>query len=68
MANDVSWNATVASEMYFYRLEAVSVKDGKRFVDVKKMILLKEFVVIWQDRSESVEKAHVFMDLLSCSL
>jgi photosystem II stability/assembly factor-like uncharacterized protein len=36
------WNATVASGLYFYRLEAVSVSDpGKRFVDVKKMILLK---------------------------
>ena len=35
------WNANVASGMYFYRIEAVSVTDGKRFVDVKKMILLK---------------------------
>ena len=36
------WNANVASGLYFYRLEAVSVSDpGKRFVDVKKMVLLK---------------------------
>jgi hypothetical protein len=40
--NQVVWNANVASGLYFYRLEAVSVSDpGKRFVDVKKMILLK---------------------------
>lgn len=37
-----SWNANVASGMYFYRLEAVSVTDpNKRFVDVKKMVLVK---------------------------
>jgi hypothetical protein len=37
-----TWNANVASGLYLYRLEAVSVTDpGKRFVDVKKMILLK---------------------------
>ncbi len=36
------WNANVASGLYFYRLEAISVSDpNKRFVDVKKMILLK---------------------------
>jgi hypothetical protein len=36
------WNANVASGLYFYRLEAVSVSDAsKRFVDVKKMILLR---------------------------
>lgn len=40
--NQVMWNATVASGLYFYRIEAVSVSDpNKRFVDVKKMILLK---------------------------
>jgi photosystem II stability/assembly factor-like uncharacterized protein len=40
--NQVVWNANVASGLYFYRLEAVSVSDAnKRFVDVKKMILLK---------------------------
>ena len=40
--NQVVWNANVASGMYFYRLEAVSESDlSKRFVDVKKMILLK---------------------------
>ncbi len=36
------WNAEVASGLYMYRLEAVSLSDpNKRFVDVKKMILLK---------------------------
>jgi hypothetical protein len=40
--NEVVWNAKVASGLYFYRLEAISLRDpGKRFVDVKKMILLK---------------------------
>ncbi len=40
--NQVMWNAKVASGLYFYRLEAVSVSDpNKRFVDVKKMLLLK---------------------------
>jgi len=39
----VEWNASnVPSGVYFYRTEAVSVSDpGKRFVAVKKMILLK---------------------------
>jgi hypothetical protein len=36
------WNANVSSGLYFCWCEAVSVSDpGKRFVDVKKMILLK---------------------------
>jgi hypothetical protein len=36
------WNANVASDLYFYRLEVVSVSDpNKRFVDVKKMIFVK---------------------------
>ena len=36
------WNAPVASGIYFYRLEAISVDDqSKRFIDVKKLILLK---------------------------
>ena len=35
------WNAGVASGMYFYRIEAVSVADGKRYVDVKKMVLVR---------------------------
>jgi len=40
--SQVVWNAKVAAGLYFYRLEAVSVSDpAKRFVDVKKMILLK---------------------------
>jgi hypothetical protein len=38
----VVWNAQVPSGMYFYRLEAVSVDNpSKRFVDVKKLLLLK---------------------------
>jgi subtilisin family serine protease/photosystem II stability/assembly factor-like uncharacterized protein len=36
------WVGTVSSGIYFYRIEAVPVDNaGKRFVDVKKMILLK---------------------------
>ena len=36
------WNANVASGMYFYRIEAISVNHPTiRFVDVKKMVLLK---------------------------
>jgi len=36
------WNARVASGLYIYRIEAVSVSDpSKRFVDERKMILLK---------------------------
>ncbi len=36
------WTAGVASGFYFYKVEAVSVSDpNRRFVDVKKMILLK---------------------------
>jgi hypothetical protein len=36
------WNAQVPSGIYFYRLEAVSVDNpSKRFVDVKKLLLLK---------------------------
>jgi hypothetical protein len=37
-----TWNAGVASGVYFCRMEAVSVDDpGRRFVTVKKMMLLK---------------------------
>ena len=37
-----TWSGNIASGMYFYRIEAVSVEDARRrFVDVKKMILLK---------------------------
>jgi len=37
-----TWSAHVASGLYIYRIEAVSVSDpGKRFVDEKKMVLLK---------------------------
>jgi hypothetical protein len=36
------WNGNVASGLYLYRVEAFSVSDpNKRFVDVKKMVLLK---------------------------
>ncbi len=36
------WKANVASGLYFCRIEAVSVSDpSKRFVDAKKMLLLK---------------------------
>jgi hypothetical protein len=36
------WSANVASGMYFYRFEAVSVNNPTvRFIDVKKMTLLK---------------------------
>jgi photosystem II stability/assembly factor-like uncharacterized protein len=38
----VEWNASsMASGVYFYRLEATSVSDGKRFTDVKRMVLVK---------------------------
>jgi len=38
----VVWNANVSSGMYFYRLEAVSTETpSKRFVETKKMLLLK---------------------------
>jgi hypothetical protein len=40
--NEIVWNANVASGLYFYRMEAVSLGDpSKRFVEVKKMVLLK---------------------------
>ena len=36
------WNASVSSGMYFYRIEATSTSNpDNRFVDVKKMMLLK---------------------------
>lgn len=39
---ETKWNANVPAGIYCYRLEAVAVDDpNKRFVDVKKMILVK---------------------------
>ena len=39
----VVWHANVASGLYFYRIEPVSVSDpAERFVNVKKMILLNK--------------------------
>jgi hypothetical protein len=38
----VVWKANVASGLYFYRIEAIATADpSKRFVDVKKMLMLK---------------------------
>jgi hypothetical protein len=38
----VIWNANVSSGLYFYRIEATSKDDpSKRFVDTKKMLLLR---------------------------
>lgn len=40
--HEVVWHANVASGIYFYRIEAVSVTDPtSKFVQVKKMLLLK---------------------------
>jgi hypothetical protein len=40
--NSIVWNAHVSSGLYFYRMEAVSTENpSKRFVETKKMILLK---------------------------
>ncbi len=40
--HEVQWLANVASGIYFYRIDAVSVADpNNRFVQVKKMLLLK---------------------------
>ncbi len=40
--HEVEWRANVASGIYFYRIDAVSVNDpNNRFVQVKKMLLLK---------------------------
>jgi hypothetical protein len=38
----VVWNAIVASGMYFYRIEAISLeKPSRRFLQTKRMLLLK---------------------------
>jgi hypothetical protein len=38
----VVWNANVSSGLYFYRLEGTSLDDqSKKFVDTKKMLLLR---------------------------
>jgi hypothetical protein len=40
--HEVEWQANYASGIYFYRIEAVSTSNSKsRFVQVKKMLLLK---------------------------
>jgi hypothetical protein len=40
--HEIEWRANVASGIYFYRLESVSVSDpNNRFVEVKKMLFLK---------------------------
>ncbi len=40
--HDVEWRANIASGIYFYRVDAVSTSDpNNRFVQVKKMLLLK---------------------------
>ena len=40
--HEIKWQANVSSGMYFYRIVAVSLSDpNNRFVEVKKMLLLK---------------------------
>lgn len=40
--HEVEWHATVASGIYFYRIEAVDMTNpNNRFIQVKKMLLLK---------------------------
>jgi hypothetical protein len=39
---EIEWKTSVSTGVYLYRIEAVSVDDpNKRFVDVKKMVLLR---------------------------
>jgi hypothetical protein len=39
---EVEWKASVSTGIYFYRLEATATDDpGKRFVEVRKMVLMK---------------------------
>jgi hypothetical protein len=40
--HEIKWQASIASGIYFYRFEAVDVTNpNNRFVQVKKMLLLK---------------------------
>ncbi len=39
--NNIVWNAKEPSGLYYCRIEALSLADGNRFVDVRKMLLLK---------------------------
>jgi hypothetical protein len=40
--HQIEWRANAASGVYFYRIDAESIDDpGTRFVEVKKMLLLK---------------------------
>jgi hypothetical protein len=42
MGTGISTRGGYASGVYFYRLEATATDDsGKRFIDVRKMVLLK---------------------------
>jgi hypothetical protein len=39
---EVEWKANMSTGIYFYRLEATSLDNsGKRFVEVRKMVLMK---------------------------
>ena len=39
---EVEWNASVSTGIYFYRLEATATDNsGKRLIEVRKMVLMK---------------------------
>ena len=39
---EVEWKASVSTGIYFYRLEAAATDgSGKKFVEVRKMVLMK---------------------------